>query len=192
MLLECSFKHSAHCIAAVKKAGTGLFLVNRLFVNLMPVVFFPLYYPLVRLHLEYAIQVTSSYSMKDIHHTDSFQRLVTRMVKGLYHFPFIQRLYRLNLFPSKTKTAGWSNSCLWNFPQDIFFTLPSCSRLCGHDLKLRHRSFYLACRKAVFSARIVEPWNKLPPFVISSPSIEVFQNWLNACWETVFGSDEPQ
>ncbi len=47
-------------------------------------------------------------------------------------------------------------------------------------------------RKAAFSVRIVEPWNKLPPFVINSPSVVVFKNRLDACWETIFGSDEPQ
>ncbi len=72
------------------------------------------------------------------------------------------------------------------------FTLPSCSHLRGHDLKLRHRSFHLARRKAAFSVRIVEPWNELPPFVIDSPSVVVFKNLLDACWKTIFGSDAPQ
>ncbi len=37
-----------------------------------------------------------------------------------------------------------------------FFTLSSFSRLRGHHLKLRHRSFYLARKKAASSVRIVE------------------------------------
>ncbi len=56
----------------------------------------------------------------------------------------------------------------------------------------RHRSFHLARRKAAFSVRIVEPLNKLPPFVINSPSVVVFKNRLDACWESIVGSDEPQ
>ncbi len=79
-----------------------------------------------------------------------------------------------------------------DLPQDLFFTLPSCSHLRGHDLMLRHRSFHLARRKAAFSVRLVEPWNKLPPFVINSPSVVVFKDRLNTCWEFIVGSDEPQ
>ncbi len=62
----------------------------------------------------------------------------------------------------------------------------------GNDLKLRHRFSHLARRKACCSVRIVEPWNNLPPFDINSPSLVVFKNQLDACRETIFGSDEPQ
>ncbi len=109
------------------------------------------------------------------------------MVKGLHHFPYIQRLQRLNLC-SFEKRGRWADRIL---PHDIFFTLPSCSHLRGHDLKLSHRAFHLARRKAAFSVEIVGPWNKLPPLVISSPSVVVFKNRLDACWEAIFDSYEP-
>ncbi len=32
----------------------------------------------------------------------------------------------------------------YDLQQDILFTLPSCSNLRGHDLKLRHHFFHLA------------------------------------------------
>ncbi len=89
VLLDCSLKPSVHRIAAVKKARAALFLVKRSFVSLKPAVFLPLYCNLVRPHLEYAIQATSPYLKKDIYHTERFQRLATRMVKGLHHFLFI-------------------------------------------------------------------------------------------------------
>ncbi len=47
-------------------------------------------------------------------------------------------------------------------------------------------------RKSVLHLRIPEPWNKSPPPRSNSPSKTVFKNWLDACSETVFGSDEPQ
>ncbi len=121
------------------------------------------------------------------------------MVKGLHHLSYIQRLQRLNLC-SLEKRRRRVDLILaygifhggYDLLQDLFFTLPSCSHLRGHDLKLRHRSLYLARRKAAFSVRTVEPWNKLPPFVINSPSVVVFKNRLDACWESIFGLDEPQ
>ncbi len=66
MLLECSLKPSALCIAAVENARAALFLVKRSFVNLTPAVFLPLYCILVRLHLEYSMQATSPYSKKEV------------------------------------------------------------------------------------------------------------------------------
>ncbi len=72
----------------------ALFLVKRSFVNLTPA---PLYCTIFRPHLEYDIQATSPYSMKHIYHTERFQRLATRAVKGLNHLPYIQRLQRLNV-----------------------------------------------------------------------------------------------
>ncbi len=122
-----------------------------------------------------------------------------RMLKGLHHLPLIKRLQRLSLH-SLEKRRRRADLILvygmfhgrYDLPHDILFTLPSCSHLGDHDLKLRHRSFHFARRKASASVRIVEPCNKLPPFVIHSPSVVVFTNRLDACWETIFGSDEPQ
>ncbi len=121
------------------------------------------------------------------------------MVKGLHHLPYIQRLQRLNLC-SLEKRRRRADLILaygifhgrYDLPQDLFFTLPTCSHLRGHDLKLRHRSFHLARQKAASSVRIVKPWNKFPPYVIDSPSVVVFKNRQGACWEFIFDTDEPQ
>ncbi len=91
------------------------------------------------------------------------------MVKGLHHLPYIQRLLCLNLcsFEKRRRRADLFLAYgifhgRYDLPQELFFSLPSCSHLHGQDLKLRHRSFNLARRKAALSVRIVEPWNKLP------------------------------
>ncbi len=119
------------------------------------------------------------------------------MVKGLHHLPYIECLQRLNIY-SLEKRRRRADLILahgifhgkYDLQQNLFFTLPSCSHLRGHDLKLRHRSFNLARQIAAFSVRIVEPWSKLLPLVINSPSVVVFKNQLDACWESIFGSDE--
>ncbi len=107
------------------------------------------------------------------------------MVKGPHHLPYIQRLQRLNVCSLEKRrclsdlTPGYVIfHGSYDLPHYLFFSLPSCSHLRGHDLKLVHRSFHFARRKAAFSVRVVEPWNKLPPFIINSPSIAIF----NAPW----------
>ncbi len=119
--------------------------------------------------------------------------------KVLHYLPFIQRLQRLNLssLEERRRRADLIPAYgifhgRYDIPHDIFFILPSGSHLRGHDLRLRHRSFHLARRKAAFSVRIVEPWNKLRPFAINSRSVVVFKNRIDGCWETIFGSNEPQ
>ncbi len=119
-----------------------------------------LYCTRVRPHWEYAIQATSPYLKKDIYHTERFQRLATRMVKGLHHLPYILRLQRLNLCSLEKRAHlilpyGIFHG-RYEFLQDTFFTLPSYSHLRGHDLKLRQRSFHLARRKANFCRRAME------------------------------------
>ncbi len=98
--------HSVQCIAAVKIARAALFLVKRAFVNLTPAVFLPLYCTLVRPHLEYAIQATSPYLKKDIYHTERFQRLATRMVKGLHHPLTFNVCSVLTYVPFKNENGG--------------------------------------------------------------------------------------
>ncbi len=167
IVLECSLKHSVNCIAAVKKVRAAVFLVKRSLLNLTPAVLFLFYCTLVRPQLEYAIQATSTYLKKDIYHTQRFQRFATRMVKGLHHLPYIQRLQRFNLC-SLEKRRRRADLILvhgifhgrYDLPHDLFVTLPSCTHLRGHDLKLRHRSFNLARKKVAVVVRIVEPWNK--------------------------------
>ncbi len=64
-----------------------------------------------------------------------FQRLATRMEKGIRHLPYIKRLQRLNLC-SHEKRRLWADLILaygifhgrFDHQHDIFFTLPSCSR----------------------------------------------------------------
>ncbi len=74
----------------------------------------------------------------------------------------------------------------FDLPIEEFFTRPPCSSLRGHSLKLHHRRFRLNRRKVAFSVRIVEPWNKLPAFVVGSLSVDVFESRLNACWTEVY------
>ncbi len=49
-----------------------------------------------------------------------------------------------------------------------------------------HRRFRLNRRKAAFSVRIVRPWNKVPAYVVESPSADVLNSRLDACWNEVF------
>ncbi len=156
-------------------------------------IFTPLYSTLVRPHLEYATQDSSSYLRRDIDHLERLQRLATRMVKGCRGLSYEERFEKLSLFSISCRRPRGDlilaynlSSGSFDLPIEEFFTRPPCSSLRGHSLKLHQRRFRLNRRKAAFSVRIVEPWNKLPAFVVGSPSVDVFKSRLDACWMEVY------
>ncbi len=57
----------------------------------------------------------------------------------------------------------------FDLPLEEFFSRPSVDTLRSHRLKLYHRRFRLNRRGATFSVRIVNNWNKLPPFLMIRP-----------------------
>ncbi len=154
--------------------------------------FLPLYLSLIRPILEYAIPAVSPYLQKDIGLTERLQKLATRLVKGLRHFPYERRLEILGLLSLVHLRLRADLILVYNIlhgrvnlPIDEFFGTPANPNLHGHRFKLRHQLSHLARRKFAFPVRIVEPWNKLPPEVVDSASEEISKRRLDGVQDTL-------
>ncbi len=96
--LDTTFTTSAHCLEAANTARHLLFMVLRSFCELSKTAFTPLYCALVRSHLENAMEANTPTLRADINQLERVQRLTTRLVRGLRHVPYEERLRQLKLF----------------------------------------------------------------------------------------------
>ena len=88
---------STHCANIVAKARRVVAVMKHNFTYMQPDMFIPLYKSVVRPVLEYTAPVWSPYYAADINLIESVQHRATKLVPGLWHLPYPERLRRLNL-----------------------------------------------------------------------------------------------
>lgn len=184
-----SLKPTTHCLRAANKAMSALKLTRMTFDQFTKTNFNRLYTTYIRPHLDFCAQAVGPYMQQDFDALEKVQRRATKLVKGMKHLPYHERLKRLKLCSMKERVNRGDLIETYKIltgkvrlDPDKFFKRAEDLRTRGHHLKLQKRRSAHQARLNFFSNRVVTSWNSLPEEVVSATTTNGFKNRLDRYW----------
>jgi ribonuclease P/MRP protein subunit RPP40 len=189
VLMDRELSFSDHINEKIGKAYQMLGIINRNFSDVDKSTFLLLYISLVRSNLEYANSVWSPFKHGLIESLEKVQKRATRMIKKCSGMSYKERLMFLKLPTLRYRRLRGDMIEVFKILNGIYdvSVVPKLnrsleSRTRGNVFKLAHEYIKHDVRKYSFCVRVINTWNSLPDYVVTSLSVNSFKNNLDKHW----------
>ena len=190
--IDAELKFEEHISRKVRIANAIVGQIRRSFSYLDCDTFRRIYTAFVRPHLEYGQAVWSPHLLRNINMLENVQVRATKLVDGLSHMEYSDRLKRLNL-PTLAfrRRRGDMIEMYKHFntydKSTISSTFHPRERLSRqHNFQLRppkSKDGTRGLQTNSFYHRVATTWNNLPNEVVESENVNTFKNSLDKFWQ---------
>ena len=187
IIVDDELKFHKNTAAAVKKANKILGIIRKTIFTKNETTIPLLYMSLVRPHLEYANTVWGPHYKTDQQEVEKVQRRATKLtIKDLTYEERLRYLNLPSLYHRRLRGDMIDTykviTGVYDVDKSSFFQTPRETNTRGHKFKLYKQHARTFSKQRSFGHRVINEWNKLPPFVVESENVNIFKNRLDTIW----------